>query len=269
MDGIKTLGLCLCVVVIALCTPVYAASAAPTVSIEPASVEVLPEENFTVNITVDPQDFEIMGAQYYLYFDKTRLNATVQVSGEFLKQDGASTINLKNEVNNTAGIIEYGEMRTGVEDGITSSGVLASITFQALEPGVCDLGLYDVILSNPDAEEIPDILIENGSCVIKTDETPTPTSTTSPSDGATTATPTPTSTQSPTHTPTSTPMTTATTDNVSPTPSFSEPDVTATAPRETTPVQTQEETPMQTGRFTFTTIAGLLSVAYIILKRKR
>ncbi|RLG23326.1 hypothetical protein DRN77_04760 [Methanosarcinales archaeon] len=149
-----------------LCISAHTASAAPIVSIEPSYLNVLQGDVFTVNITVDPQGVETMGAQYYLHFNNTLLNATEQVEGSFLSQDGVSTNTFVNKINNTIGVIEYGECRIGVPYGVTSPGVLASITFQALEPGVCDLELYDVILSDPDANEIPGVVVNGGTVSI-------------------------------------------------------------------------------------------------------
>ena len=70
-----------------------------------------------------------------------------------------------NKINNTIGKIEYGETRQYVDYGVNTSGTLATITFEALADGFCELGLYDVILStppDPDPESIP-TNVTNGS----------------------------------------------------------------------------------------------------------
>jgi hypothetical protein len=119
--------------------------------VEPAQHEVSEGANFTVDIMVDPEgDDEVMGAEYKVYFNNTLLNATDQVQGSFL-----GGYPLVNEIDNTTGRTVYGEMIIGGV-GVTTPGVLASITFQVIgERGVCDLVLDDVMLSNASAAEIP------------------------------------------------------------------------------------------------------------------
>ena len=147
-----------------LCMIAQPALSAPIVDIEPVHQVVFNGETFTVNITVDPQSVDTMGAQYYLYFNNTLLNATGQVEGDFLSQDGASTNTFANKINNTIGIIEYGESRIDVDYGTTTPGVLARITFHVIaECGVCGLLLDNFILSDPYAQEIPDVNVNNGS----------------------------------------------------------------------------------------------------------
>jgi hypothetical protein len=159
----KLKGIYLMTLVAALWVFAHTASAAPIVSIEPSHQDVLQGDMFIVNITVDPQGVETMGAQYYLYFNNTLLNATEQIKGSFLSQDGASTNTFANKFNNTIGVTEYGETRIGVTYGVTTPGILASVTFRAMEPGVCNLTLVDVVLSDPDAGEIPNVVVNCGT----------------------------------------------------------------------------------------------------------
>jgi hypothetical protein len=156
----------LIIMVAALCVSAHTASAAPIVSIEPSHLDVLQGDLVTVNITVDPQGVETMGAQYYLYFNNTLLNATEQVEGYFLNHDGANTLVMPNRFNNTIGLVEYGETRIGVTYGVTAYGVLASVTFRALEPGVCSLNLGGVVLSDPNANEISGVVVNNATIEI-------------------------------------------------------------------------------------------------------
>ncbi|MCK5217703.1 MAG: fibronectin type III domain-containing protein [Methanosarcinales archaeon] len=146
-----------------LCMAAQSAQSAPIVSFEPSYHNVLQGDLFTMNITVDPQGVETMGAQYYIHFDNTMLNATEQIEGLFLSNDGADTLIMPNRFNNTIGLIEYGETRIGVTNGVTSPGILATITFLANEPGVVNLDMSDVILSDPDANEIPGVIVNNAT----------------------------------------------------------------------------------------------------------
>ena len=153
---------------------------ATQISVEPSRLEVSQGENFTVNIMVNPAGSEVMGAQYDLHFDNTLLNVVDQSKGTFLSHDGASTINIPNNIDNTGGWVEYGETRTGVTNGVTTSGILASITFQAIaEQGVSELHLKDVKVSDPNAKPIVSIEVNNGTCNI-IEQTPTQTPTSKP-----------------------------------------------------------------------------------------
>ena len=251
MKLLKWIGLV--VMLIALCACAHSASAAPVVSVEPGSIEVTEGETFTVNITVYPEGSEIMSAQYDLYFDNALLSGVDLSKGTFLNHDGASTINIANKFNNTAGKVEYGEMRMGVEHGVTAPGVLATITFNATGHGVCDLTLDNVVLSDPNANETPDVVVNDGTCeILAAEHTPTATATSKPMS--------------------STPVETATavqtdTDLIPPLPG---PHITET--RSTTPAQTQahpsEENTPQSGFTSAIAIIGMLIVLYVILRKK-
>ena len=166
MRNRNIVGMMIVPLVILICLCVASAQAAPTVSVEPSYQNVLQGDIFSVNISVYPDANEVGAAQYALYFNNTLLTALEQTQGPFLSQDGASTIVITNEINNTIGKIEYGEFRTGVDYGVNTSGVLATITFKAMEPGISYLNLSNVILSDPLGYEISGVLINNGTVEI-------------------------------------------------------------------------------------------------------
>ena len=151
-------------VLVTLCVFAYAASAAQ-ISVEPECQVVTKDETFTVNITVYPEESEVFAASYTLHFNNTLLNATSQVNGSFLSQDGAETFEVKNETNNILGEVKYGECRKDVDHGVTNPGVLATIAFKAIADGSCELRLSDldgVILADPNYTSIP-TNVTNGS----------------------------------------------------------------------------------------------------------
>ena len=132
----------LTVLICFLAAPALAAQ----MSVEPAHQEAFQGDNITVNIVVDPEGSEVYGASYILYFNNTVLNATSQVKGPFLTQDGnPSNIQYpQTEINNTAGEIEYVEYKLGMVPGVTGLGVLTTITFQVIgEEGISPLNLGD------------------------------------------------------------------------------------------------------------------------------
>ena len=140
---------------------------AGTVSVEPSYIEVTPGEEFTVNVTVNPEGVEIYGAQYELHFNNSLLNATAQDKGPFFGSGSDSTV-LKNEINNTMGWLKYGETRTATS-GITEPGVLATVTFHAIDDidGHSELKFTVVKLSDPNVNPIP-VNISNGSVKVRT-----------------------------------------------------------------------------------------------------
>jgi len=161
--------------IIIICTiiaPIQAASAAPTISVEPSYLSVSQGDNFTVDVTIYPDGTEIYGAEYKLYFNNILLRVLSQNNGSFLSQGGASTVNIANKIDNPAGRIEYGEMRKDVADGVTTSGTLTTIKFEAIRSGSGELRLYDVVLSDPDAQEIPGVIVNNATVELAQPPTP-------------------------------------------------------------------------------------------------
>ena len=141
--------LCLTSIIIAICVmtlSLQAATAAQeaSISVEPTYTEVWQGDEFTVNVTVDPEGSGVYGANYALYFNNTLLNATSQAQGPFLTQDGASSAIYQEKIDNNIGEIIYAESRTGTAVGVTDPGVLTTITFQVIgEEGISPLNLGD------------------------------------------------------------------------------------------------------------------------------
>lgn len=168
---VKIVNLLVAITVVCIC--MHTVVGAPVISIEPESVDVTEGETITVNIMIE-SDVEIQGGECKLCFDNTLLNATDLTKGTYLGHDGASTMNIVKKIHNTIGVVEYGEMRTGVDTGIAGSGILASVLFDAIGSGVCDLTIGDVILSkqeDPDDPEslpveIQGVVINSGICDI-------------------------------------------------------------------------------------------------------
>ncbi len=151
---------------ITLIVSIQAVYAAPAITVEPQSFSVTPGDTFMVHIVIDPDDTEIMGVEYKLYINNNLLSAQSQNKSQFLGQDGASTMDLINRIDNTIGTIEYGEVRTGVDYGVTTSGTLTEIQFEALNSGSAELILSDVVMSNPDAEKIQGVIVNNATVEI-------------------------------------------------------------------------------------------------------
>jgi len=74
----------------------------PNVIVDPSNSKFVKGDSFVVNITVDPAETEIFGAQYDLYFNPNVLQVTDQTGGNFLRQDGSNSHAVVNRFNNTA-----------------------------------------------------------------------------------------------------------------------------------------------------------------------
>ena len=122
---------CTIIVICAIIATIQAASALPTISVEPSFQTVSSGENFTVDIYVDQEGNATAGAAYVLYFNNTLLSATSLVSGTFF---GGYSVNTYGEgINNFTGTIDYGEAIQGQgSGGVTTNGTLTTITFQAI-----------------------------------------------------------------------------------------------------------------------------------------
>ena len=151
----------------------FATSAlAAQMSVEPVYQEVFQGDNVTVDIVIYPEGSWVYGANYALYFNNTLLNATKQVKGPFLTQDGESSTIYQDNINNSIGEIIYAESRSGTMVGVTNPGVLTTITFQAIGDGgvsSLNLGELDGLLLCSISGSIP-TTVNNGS--VKINETP-------------------------------------------------------------------------------------------------
>jgi hypothetical protein len=146
-------------------------AASPVISVEPSYLSGSYGDMFTVNITIDPDGTEILGAEYKLYFDNSLLKALSQNKGSFLSQDSVSTIPIADNIDDMP--IEYGEMRIDVDYGVTDPGVLTTIGFEVIrcsEDG--EFHLDNVVLSDTSASEIQDVIIKDGHVEIAQPATP-------------------------------------------------------------------------------------------------
>jgi hypothetical protein len=155
-----------------------------TVSISPQTITVSQGDTFTLDIVVDPADNEVYRAECTLYFDNTMLKANDQSTGTFLSSDGAETVEILSGINNAVGKIEYGETRRGdpgVVGGATESGVLTSISFEAIGQGTCDLTL-EASLYDSGTHQIGAVVSNSGTCTVGESTGVTTTATEKPAD---------------------------------------------------------------------------------------
>jgi hypothetical protein len=155
-----------------------------SVSISPQTITVSQGDTFTWDIVVDPAGNEVYRAECTLHFDNTILKANDQSKGTFLSSDGAETVEILNGINNVVGKIEYGETRRGdleVVGGATESGVLTSISFEALGQGTCDITL-EASLYDSGTHPIGAVVVNSGTCTVEKSTGVTTTATEKPAD---------------------------------------------------------------------------------------
>ena len=142
------------IIICAIIATIHAASAVPTISVEPSFQTVSNGENFTVDIYVDPEVNATAGVGYVLYFNNTLLNAISLVSDTFFS--GFTTNTYGEGLNNSTGMIDYCESIQG-SGGVTTNGTLTTITFQAIaDHGTSELRFDEMWteLSDPDGYPI-------------------------------------------------------------------------------------------------------------------
>lgn len=142
------------------------AASSPGVSVVSSNANVAKGSIFMVNISVDPAGFETYGAQFDLDYLSSRINATKIENGPFLIQDGAASLIAIQECNNNMSQCSYGESRASVANGVTTPGILVTITFRADVAGVVPLNLSNVILADPSASMIENVMISNGTVTV-------------------------------------------------------------------------------------------------------
>jgi len=137
-----------------------------TVNITPPTQEVLSNESFIVNVTVDPA-IPIAGVQFDLSFNSSLVTANSVTEGNLLSQGGANTYFSPGTIDNTAGTI------TGVAGAITtpgqtvsSPGVFATIQMTAKSvEGTSLLDLSSVIVGDINGNPVS-VMVSDGSVTV-------------------------------------------------------------------------------------------------------
>ena len=158
--------------VICISTQTGYAAAGPVISVEPSYLSVSHGDYFTVNITVDPVNEKIRGVAFKLHFDDSQLNATSLGQGTFFS--GFDTLSYGEGIKPALGKIDYAEAITDHEDeGVTKPGTLVTVTFQVIGGrGVSKLRFEEIMLSDPWAQEISNVTVNNGTIEITQPSTP-------------------------------------------------------------------------------------------------
>jgi len=136
----------------------------PTVTFEPVSQEASLGDSFYLDVVVKDVE-DLYGFQFQLSFDPEIVEAVSLVEGDFLST-GGSTYFKAGEIDNTAGTIDwtYGLLLDGVP-GVSGSGSLTTLNFNAIGSGTTLLTLSNVKLVDSSSQEIT-CGVEDGSVTV-------------------------------------------------------------------------------------------------------
>ncbi|MDF1533987.1 MAG: putative Ig domain-containing protein, partial [Methanosarcinaceae archaeon] len=128
---------------------------------------VTPNQQFTVNITIDPA-VAITGAQFNLLFDSSIATVNSVIEGDLFTQDGASTIFNNGTIDNNAGTVTDVYSTILGATSISTSGTMAIINVTAGgSTGRFDLNLSNVIIADANSNAAS-YTITNTSVLIDT-----------------------------------------------------------------------------------------------------
>jgi general secretion pathway protein D len=132
--------------------PLYA-SALPILSIEPPSKTVQPGQHFSLNAFITDVT-DLFAFEFDLAFDPTVLSTISVIEGPFLP-GGGSTFFVPGSIDNTVGTITLTSgTLIGPIPGVSGSGILATINFQALALGTSPVTLSNVLLLDSNLADI-------------------------------------------------------------------------------------------------------------------
>lgn len=182
--------------------PLTAAQNSTTVLLDPGNATIDISKTVVVNIRIKSID-NLFGADVRLEYnpavlevvDANTLVPGVQISsGDFPDISGGKGFVAQNTVDAEEGTIGYAMTLLSPAEPVSGSGTLASVTFRGKAAGKSEISFASVLLSDPNANQIPSA--DTGGAIIVTGA-PAPTATPKPVPTKTPLPPKPTSTPSP------------------------------------------------------------------------
>lgn len=137
----------------------FAASAAPSsaasILISPTPASVMVGDTFLLDV-LGSDLTDLYTYQFDIFFDPARLQANTIIEGNLLA-GGGTTFFIPGDIDNTAGLITFTlNSLVGPIFGVTGSGSLAAIEFQALAPGSSLVGVDrgTILLLNSEGNDL-------------------------------------------------------------------------------------------------------------------
>jgi PGF-CTERM protein len=223
----------------------------PSVSIEPESITDLSlGSTFSINVSINSSTYSLKACKIDLMYNASALTATTVTEGNLL---GSQTLTEPGSGIKQPGWIHYGIARVSGNTAVPSAGTFITVEFtvnSTASNGTYLLDLSNVTFKDENNAEIPGVEVTDGNAIVGVALAPT-------------TTPTPTPTPSPTLTPEVTPTPTSS-ETETPSPSLS-----PTSMPAVTPTASPTPTPTPPGFEAVFAIAGLLAVAYLVLRRRK
>ena len=151
----------------------------PKIAVDPIDTIIQPQEQFDINITVDPSGAcEVYGVEYDLHYDPTVLRAESLVKGPFLGEISETMVSYI-DIDEVNGIVSYAETRKDppCPGGVTDPGVVTRIHFTAIgaRGATTTLNLTTVIIvDNATMEAFEPVDTINGTVSINDNVPPVP-----------------------------------------------------------------------------------------------
>ena len=156
-----------------------AVEAEAVISVDPPDTTVQPQDQISLNITVNPGCRNISAVQYDLFYNTSVVWAEWANRGPFLGDETllvVCEIDNNHDVGEHIGKISYAEAEKGSDGnltGINTSGTITTIHFSAI--GVRNetsyLNITDVLIADPEKAYVP-YQIENGTVLISPNQPP-------------------------------------------------------------------------------------------------
>lgn len=137
---------------------------ATTIRVDPLQTQVQTGDSFDVSVIVTEVS-DLYAFQFDVSFDPLVIHSLGVDEGPFLPS-GGSTYFDQGTIDNVAGMISFVlDTLIGSVPGVTGTGSVATLHFEALVAGVSPIELSQVMLLTSDIEEIP-VTISNGSVTV-------------------------------------------------------------------------------------------------------
>lgn len=137
-----------------------AAPPEPTVWVEPAQVDVRPDESFEVQVMIDDVE-DLAGFEITIAYDPSVIELTEAARGDFLGSTGRMTVPVGPQIDEEQGTVALGALSLGQGAGPNGSGILATINGKALKDGNTALRVEKLELFNT-APELLSVTAQDG-----------------------------------------------------------------------------------------------------------
>jgi len=142
---------------------IHPATDITTVSISPPAQTVGPNQIHTLSLFVSPVE-EIAGVQATLHFDPAVIQILNITQGTLF---GSNAYFYTTRIDEVTGIINSISIVTTTPGGTSLPGTLAHLTYKTLQEGTTSLGLTNVLLGDPEGNQVS-YICQNGTLTIST-----------------------------------------------------------------------------------------------------